>query len=512
MKNLAFQKPKLTHFSISLASIPQPPSQEPITIKDKHIQQNEDGEIVVSNDHPEISLAVDKALEEAVKTNIEISPSDYVKVLLAELERVRKERAKLDATAPNDGGWILDNFPTHPDQLNAMVESNIVPDTFVLLQDNSDESSILVRRWYSANRAEIDEQISKRLASEEEARRLEEQKRAEEIKLSRQIDIDMEDNEGNEAKKAPSEEVKPEEPIDLDAEDSSKRGDTLEKIVEEDETSTANALLNKLHTSTGGTVLAAAASVISKGGGTDERTMATEVEPRTPTQNLLPLKGPETQEFLSSVKTQTDAIRNVQNTIITLTGNDATLIEVNKKGQLDFDDVKTLEECCGEAAVSMEKMFKFSASEFEGAEEEEPEEGEEEEEEEETGEEEAEEETGEEEGDEESFDPSLKEKRMNFGESSYFCPVSLHTRDVLIPGNPEFQAKYREKIFRFHSEEARAAFIENPDVYLGGIKKRTKKVSHCRLVCNVKLKNTFYFLLEKKIKKVIFDFMILTSV
>jgi hypothetical protein len=71
----------------------------------------------------------------------------------------------------------LDNFPNHPDQLNAMVESNLVPDGFVVLQDTTDDANILVRRWYNANRHQIDEQIIKRLADEEDQKKLDDQKK-----------------------------------------------------------------------------------------------------------------------------------------------------------------------------------------------------------------------------------------------------------------------------------------------------------------------------------------------
>ena len=57
-----------------------------------------------------------------------------------------------------------------------MVEYNIIPDTFLIIQDSSDDFSILMKRWYNENRQTIDERISNRLA-EEEARRLEEAKR-----------------------------------------------------------------------------------------------------------------------------------------------------------------------------------------------------------------------------------------------------------------------------------------------------------------------------------------------
>ncbi len=57
-----------------------------------------------------------------------------------------------------------------------MVENNIIPDTFITMQDSSDDFSILMKRWYSENRSSIDNQISARLA-EEEAKRIEEAKK-----------------------------------------------------------------------------------------------------------------------------------------------------------------------------------------------------------------------------------------------------------------------------------------------------------------------------------------------
>ena len=58
-----------------------------------------------------------------------------------------------------------------------MVESNLVPDGFILLQDTTEDANILVRRWYNANRHQIDEQIIKRLADEEEQKKIEDQKK-----------------------------------------------------------------------------------------------------------------------------------------------------------------------------------------------------------------------------------------------------------------------------------------------------------------------------------------------
>lgn len=70
----------------------------------------------------------------------------------------------------------MDNFPSDVDQLKSMAEANLMPDTFVILADSSDESSVLMKRWYAENRQSIDDRIDARLAREE-AIRLEELKK-----------------------------------------------------------------------------------------------------------------------------------------------------------------------------------------------------------------------------------------------------------------------------------------------------------------------------------------------
>jgi len=72
----------------------------------------------------------------------------------------------------------------------------------------------------------------------------------------------------------------------------------------------------------------------------------------------------------------------------------------------------------------------------------------------------------EEEDEEESFDPSVKDRKTKFGETGHYCPVSLLSNGVLVPGNAELQARYRERVYRFSSEDNKALFLEDPEAYL----------------------------------------------
>jgi hypothetical protein len=73
----------------------------------------------------------------------------------------------------SEGGWILDNFPESSEQLQAMLEINIVPDTFIVLSDSSDNFSILTQRWYMLNKQAIDKKIFDRVKREDERRAME---------------------------------------------------------------------------------------------------------------------------------------------------------------------------------------------------------------------------------------------------------------------------------------------------------------------------------------------------
>ena len=61
----------------------------------------------------------------------------------------------------------MDNFPNTPEQFHAMVENNLMPDTFFILQESTEDFNISIRRWYNANKETIDDQILIRLEQEQ---------------------------------------------------------------------------------------------------------------------------------------------------------------------------------------------------------------------------------------------------------------------------------------------------------------------------------------------------------
>ena len=73
-----------------------------------------------------------------------------------------------------------------------------------------------------------------------------------------------------------------------------------------------------------------------------------------------------------------------------------------------------------------------------------------------------------EDGEEEEEDEEPKpwfHKRL-WGATSYYDPVLLNHTNVLIPGVPEIQAKYKEFTYAFQNTETNDLFLENPEKYV----------------------------------------------
>ena len=54
------------------------------------------------------------------------------------------------------GGWIVDGFPVNRDQWSLLLEQGKhLPDQVVFLYDESPNGDLLIKRWYTANKAII---------------------------------------------------------------------------------------------------------------------------------------------------------------------------------------------------------------------------------------------------------------------------------------------------------------------------------------------------------------------
>ncbi|CAF4924485.1 unnamed protein product, partial [Rotaria socialis] len=60
------------------------------------------------------------------------------------------------------GNWIFVNFPYDNEVWAILNEKNIHPDDVVVVQDSHAQLEALQKRWYQANRTEIDREIRER--------------------------------------------------------------------------------------------------------------------------------------------------------------------------------------------------------------------------------------------------------------------------------------------------------------------------------------------------------------
>lgn len=74
--------------------------EESKTEVDPFVHINEEGEIIVDENHPEVILAVENALTELSKTKINLPASDYITVLEDEIKVQQSEMSKNDPMGP----------------------------------------------------------------------------------------------------------------------------------------------------------------------------------------------------------------------------------------------------------------------------------------------------------------------------------------------------------------------------------------------------------------------------
>uniref|UniRef100_A0A8C3C0F7 Adenylate kinase 9 n=1 Tax=Cairina moschata TaxID=8855 RepID=A0A8C3C0F7_CAIMO len=89
----------------------------------------------ITADHPEVQAMVEEAVKSASESEVILSPEMYAETLeraIAELTKQNKDRYP---GAPENGGWVVDNYPLSEDHWSALSEKGLLPDTVVCLQD-----------------------------------------------------------------------------------------------------------------------------------------------------------------------------------------------------------------------------------------------------------------------------------------------------------------------------------------------------------------------------------------
>ena len=69
-------------------------------------------------------------------------------------------------------------------------------------------------------------------------------------------------------------------------------------------------------------------------------------------------------------------------------------------------------------------------------------------------------------GDEDEGDELSSKRRKPWGDTSYYCPVSLKDQGVLWPGNLDICSRYKERLYSFSTDEAKEKFTDSPENYI----------------------------------------------
>ncbi|CAF1144837.1 unnamed protein product [Adineta ricciae] len=408
----------------------------------------------ITAEHPEVKKAVEQAVEEARSASINV-PADVVAELMSQaIQKVEQEQREKNSSGPLYGNWIFVNSPFDKETFTLLHEKHIQPDDVVVLQDTNPQLEALQKRWYKANRAEIDKEIREREEREANERRIQEEERKrklEEMKLlaeqerqerlaERQRRIEageiLEDDE--EEDEDGTDEKEMEQAILEDRNYEPKKEDFIDKIpetiLEEDES-------------------------MGKEGDKDKESN-TDLHRGPPSisdvpvdEEVIPPAGVERDTFVQQARADVTRINELMATINNVFNLEPIYIELMKE---DGETLKKRDELLQESYDALEKQFKYAVLETDDGEEgaddaEEAEEGENEE---------------EEEGEEEEVDLFKRDRKKHLGDTSIYDPVALFEKNVLVPGKPDFILSYNSKTYRFANDDNRSAFLQTPLKYL----------------------------------------------
>ncbi|CAF0983872.1 unnamed protein product, partial [Didymodactylos carnosus] len=410
--------------------------------EDEQTQYERDGKVTA--DHPEVKKAVELAIEEARKAAINIPADVYADLIQKAIQAVEAKHREKNPTGPLFGNWIFVNFPYENDIWANLAEKNIQPDDIVVLLDSSDKLEALQKRWYSANKTDIDRQIRERLEREaverrqkdeaqkqqmEEMKKIAEQERNER-QMERQRKIDA--GETVEEEQDDREEKEMQAAILEDKKYEPKKEDYTipETIPEEDESMSKD---------------------VDKTSNPDLNRPPVPISSVSNEETTMPPAGVELNEFLQEVKADVDKINALVKLITNTMGIEPITIDLMKEDT----SIKNHDEIVTETIDGLEKQFKYVVQETADQDDEEEEDGEENDEDGNEGEEE-----------EDDNDLFKKDRKKHLGDTSIYCPVALLDKNILVPGKPDLTASYEGKAYRFSTDDARTAFMQNPIKYL----------------------------------------------
>ncbi|XP_078504661.1 adenylate kinase 9 isoform X3 [Lissotriton helveticus] len=391
-------------------------------------------EMEVTADHPEVQAMVEEAIKLTMQIPVSLSPEECAEVLEKAIKEFNEEnKERLIGTSPI-GGWILDNLPKLPEHWIAISEKGLIPDIVICLNDTENDGKFLLNRLYLQNYDDINAKLLQRLEKEKEDMEKEIEEARRELRLQREEHF----KQGHEQ----ALETVEEKPEDLEKVDSKAQQDVITEQLQEATSSSPESDSHK------GDQPVAIADQLEE----DKPPKREAVVLPTIAEGDYPA-GPEMESFMEGIALFTQEYQLLEHTIKESFFGQILNLEIAGKSP---------ETLLQETVRSMEKSYKYHGWEMSAADLDEEEEDLQAE----LEAEEEEEENEEEEEEEEEDEDAKLEQKKHFGDTKHFCPVALKDKFVLWPGNSEYAAKYREKVYNFSSPEARDKFLEMPEMYV----------------------------------------------
>ncbi|CAF2637524.1 unnamed protein product, partial [Rotaria sp. Silwood2] len=422
---------------------PPPPAEVPqedlrgLGPEDEKTQVEPIGQITA--DHPEVKKAVEQAIEEARNAAVNIPADVYAELMHKAIQNIEQEQREKNPNGPLFGNWIFVNFPYDNEIWTLLNEKNIHPDDVLVLQDSHAQLEALQKRWYNANRVEIDREIREREEREANERRIldeEQKRRMEEMKI-------IAEQERNERLVERQRKIDAGEPMDDEDETDGKE---MEQAILEDRNYEPRKedFIDKIPE-----------TIPEVASGLDLSRPPPSISPIPFDQEILPPAGIEQETFIQQARTDITRINDLMKTISSIYNIEPIFIELMKE---DGEKLKANEELFQESYDALEKQFKYTVLEHENNEEDVDEE-------EETGNEDEEGDDNEEE-EEEVIDLFKSDRKKHLGDTSIYDPVALIDKNILVPGKPDFTLSYKAKTYRFANEDNRNLFLQTPFKYL----------------------------------------------
>jgi len=121
----------------------------------RKLQNKSNDETLTESDTEVVSLAEEMARAQVTDKDVVLPPNELIAILRKAVKEVVDKKLKCDPEAPKTGGWILDNFALTKEQLVALQQEenaeDITPDHWIAMLDTSDDHDVIRKNFAKRN-------------------------------------------------------------------------------------------------------------------------------------------------------------------------------------------------------------------------------------------------------------------------------------------------------------------------------------------------------------------------